>query len=64
MAYTEADRKNVLEEANKKENEFRTMNMAFAYNLYDIMRLQLEELHRMANAMESINSILLERQSQ
>ena len=54
MAYTEAERTQVLAKANNKENEFRGVSAAFAYHLYDIMRLQLEELHRLANAVESI----------
>lgn len=64
MSYNPEERESVLFEASKKENEFRTMNIAFAYHMYDIMRLQLEELHRIANSMESIKVILQEQQNQ
>ena len=65
MAYSNEEREKVLSEASKKENEFRGMNIAFAYHMYDIMRLQLEELHRLANAVESIEISLRQvKQSQ
>lgn len=54
MPYSEEDRKEVIKQAQSFENQMKGMNMAFAYNMYDIMRLQLEELHRIGDTMESI----------
>lgn len=54
MSYTESERNKVIEQSEKFDNKLAGVNLAFAYNLYDIMRLQLEELHRIANTMESI----------
>lgn len=62
MAYSEEDRKNVLERSENKENKRQCVNLAFAYSMYDIMRLQLEELHRIGDTMESILSIIQQEQ--
>ncbi len=62
MSYSSEEREKVLNEASKKENDFRGMNISFAYHMYDIMRLQLEELHRIADSMESIKTNLLKEQ--
>lgn len=62
MSYTENERNKVLEQSKKFDNKLIGVNLAFAYNLYDIMRLQLEELHRIGNAMESIYKIINQEQ--
>ena len=52
----------VLEQSASAVNQMKNMNLAFGYSLYDVSRLQLEELHRIANAMESILAIIQKRE--
>lgn len=52
--YPPKDREEVIRKSKEIENQMRTVNLGFAYNMYDIMRLQLEELNRIGNTMELI----------
>lgn len=54
MAYSQKAREQVLKNINDVSYQNRNINLSFGYVMYDLMRLQLEELHRIANAMESL----------
>ena len=58
MSYPEEERRAVAEQARNATNKKSLVSLAFAYNMYDVMRLQLEELQRIGNTMESILDII------
>lgn len=62
MGYSDNDRNEILAQSKSEINRMQTVNLGFAYNMYDIMRLQLEELHHIRNAMESMLEIIQKEQ--
>lgn len=56
--YSDEDRKKVIEQSKEFKNHMQGVSQAFAYNMYDVMRLQLEELHRIGDTMESMLNVI------
>jgi hypothetical protein len=60
--YQDDQRQKVLKMAKNPENNLKTVPLSFAYYMYDIMRVQTEELHLLRKEVESIRDIILDRE--
>lgn len=59
--YPDHDRKAVLQRAGSQKYQERYVDMAFAYSVYDVMRLQLECLGKIEEMMEGMCDVVQKR---
>jgi hypothetical protein len=62
FSYSDEQRKEVLEMAENPKNNLIGVPLSLAYHMYDIMRVQTEELHLLRKEMESIHEIIQNRE--
>lgn len=62
--YLNEEREKILKMAKDERNSLIPINLSLGYSLYDLLRVELEELHRIGDAVESIrNAIQQEEQN-
>ena len=62
MSYLQKDREKIINQSKQEHNKNVPLNMALGYNLYDIMRLQLEELHCINETMKLLVEVIQKEQ--